>query len=140
VRITFDPAVDAAYVYLEDSIAAGGVARTYPVPPSEIKWMINFDFDHDGRMIGIEALDASRSLPPELLRAAEKASPPVSVQWDRTTDVAYLTLGQADIAATTYRCDRAGAGFDLRLDFNIDHRLVGIRISEASRRLTKKLL
>lgn len=32
--------------------------------------MINLDFDREGRLIGIEVLSASRSLPPELLAEA----------------------------------------------------------------------
>lgn len=71
MRVTYDAGVDAAYIYLAAEIRAGGVARTVPVNPLEIDGMINLDFDAEGRMVGIEVLDASRFLSPELLASAE---------------------------------------------------------------------
>ncbi|MDM8085124.1 DUF2283 domain-containing protein [Cellulomonas cellasea] len=68
MRVTFDASVDAAYIYLVDEITAGGVARTVPVDPREIDGMINLDFDAEGRLLGIEVLEASRFLSPKLLR------------------------------------------------------------------------
>jgi uncharacterized protein YuzE len=70
VKITFDPTADAAYIYLVDEIAPGGVAKTYPCDPREVGGMINLDFDSDGRLLGIEVLDASKKLSAELLRQA----------------------------------------------------------------------
>ncbi|MBI3694243.1 MAG: DUF2283 domain-containing protein [Acidobacteria bacterium] len=71
MRITYDPSVDAAYIYLSSKIARGAVARTYPCDPSEVKAEINLDFDASGRLIGIEVLEASRKLPADLLKQAE---------------------------------------------------------------------
>lgn len=71
MRITYDASVDAAYIWLVPDIGAGGVARTVPVDPREIDGMINLDFDTAGRMIGIEVIDASRFLSPELLALAK---------------------------------------------------------------------
>ncbi len=68
MRVTYDADVDAAYIYLAAEIPAGGVARTVPVDPREIDGMINLDFDAEGRLVGIEVLDASRFLSPQLLR------------------------------------------------------------------------
>lgn len=68
MRLTYDPEADAAYIYLADEIAAGGVARTYPCDPTEVGGMVNLDFDAEGRLIGIEVMDASRMLPSEALR------------------------------------------------------------------------
>lgn len=34
--------------------------------------MINLDFDGAGRLVGIEVLDASKLLPPEILESAEE--------------------------------------------------------------------
>lgn len=67
MRMSYDPDADAAYVYLVDEIGARGVDRTVPVDPSEVGGMINLDFDAEGRLLGIEILDASRLLPPGLL-------------------------------------------------------------------------
>jgi uncharacterized protein YuzE len=70
VRITYDPKADAAYIYLVDEIRPGGVVRTYPCDPREVKGQINLDFDSEGRLLGIEILDASKKLPENLLKGA----------------------------------------------------------------------
>jgi uncharacterized protein YuzE len=70
VRITYDPRSDAVYIYLVDEIPPGGVAQTYPCDPREVNGEINLDFDADGRLLGIEILDASKKLPETLLRSA----------------------------------------------------------------------
>jgi uncharacterized protein YuzE len=67
MRLTYDPDVDAAYVYLVDQIRPGGVARTVPVDSLPSQMVINLDFDASDRLLGVEILDASRVLPPELL-------------------------------------------------------------------------
>lgn len=71
MRISFDPEADAAYIQLADVIGAGGVAFTYGCDPSDVDGMIHLDFDSDGRLVGIEVLDASSKLPPEVLLQAE---------------------------------------------------------------------
>lgn len=72
MKITHDTSVDAAYLYLVDEIKPGGVAKTYACDPLEVDGQINLDFDDEGRLIGIEVLDASKILPAELLDQAEK--------------------------------------------------------------------
>jgi uncharacterized protein YuzE len=72
MRVTYDAAVDAAYIYLQTS--PGESAYTYQAEPEIPTDMINLDFDHDGRLIGIEVLSASRHLPADVLAAAEKLS------------------------------------------------------------------
>jgi len=62
MKITYDESVDAAYIYLEDDIKPGGVARTYCCDPQEVNGQIHLDFDAGGRLIGIEVLDASKRL------------------------------------------------------------------------------
>jgi uncharacterized protein YuzE len=66
MKVTYDDDVDAAYIYLTD-IAAGGVATTVPGWPDSEAFMVNLDFDGDGRLIGIEVMEASMKLPPEFL-------------------------------------------------------------------------
>ena len=70
VKITFDPKVDAAYIYLVDEFPAGGVAMTCPCDPRQVHGEINLDFDSGGRLLGIEILDATKTLSAELLRQA----------------------------------------------------------------------
>lgn len=67
MKIEYDREVDAAYIYIADSVGDGSVARTYACDPSEIDGQINLDFDADGRLLGIEVLDASSFLPSALL-------------------------------------------------------------------------
>jgi uncharacterized protein YuzE len=72
MRVTYDAAIDAAYIYFVDSIAAGGVAMTYSCDPSRVKGMINLDFDSEGRLLGLEVLDASHYLSQSLLQAGQR--------------------------------------------------------------------
>jgi uncharacterized protein YuzE len=67
VRVEYDPDVDAAYIYLTE-IKPGGVATTVPGWPNTQAFEINLDFDADGRLLGIEVLDASKRLPIDFLR------------------------------------------------------------------------
>jgi uncharacterized protein YuzE len=67
MKISYDQSTDAAYIYLADEIRPGGVAKTYCCDPQEVNGQIHLDFDSDGRLIGIEVLDASRRLPEILL-------------------------------------------------------------------------
>lgn len=50
---TYDAQAGATYVYLDDPIPLGGVART-----AQVDAMVNLDLDADGRVIGIEVLAA----------------------------------------------------------------------------------
>ena len=74
MRVTYDPNADAGYIYLRD-IESGGAKHTVPLDSEE--WGVEsvgrivLDFDDEERLIGIEVLDASEVLPPELLRDAE---------------------------------------------------------------------
>ncbi|GAA2282271.1 hypothetical protein GCM10010402_44040 [Actinomadura luteofluorescens] len=75
LKVTYDQQADAAYIYFVDPAQAGGpgtVAFTYPCDPIDVKGMINLDFDKEGRVLGIEILDASSKLPAYLLDAAER--------------------------------------------------------------------
>ena len=71
MKIQYDRSADAAYIYIADEIGPGGVVSTYPCDPREVRGMINLDFDADGRLVGIEVMDASKCLPPDALRRAE---------------------------------------------------------------------
>lgn len=72
MRITYDPDVNAAYIYLSRDRYAGVAAKTYPCDPIEVGGMINLDFDDDGRLIGVEVMDANKMLAPEILAEAEQ--------------------------------------------------------------------
>ena len=68
MRVDYSKNSDSAYIYLKDNIGDGEVKMTYPCDPLDVNGMINLDFDKDGKLIGIEVLDASKKLPKELLK------------------------------------------------------------------------
>ena len=64
MRMTYDPAADAMYLYLTESPGGGGeVARTEEVAAGLI-----LDYDRDGRVIGIEMLSVSHLPGPDRCR------------------------------------------------------------------------
>lgn len=71
LRITFDEQADAAYIQVADATEVGGVARTDVGERSPV----NLDFDNDGRLIGVEVLNARQALPAGLLRRLGVAAP-----------------------------------------------------------------
>ena len=65
LTVRYDAAAHAAYIRLQpDDVAQPSVAETLPVTDS-----INLDFDHDGRLVGIELL-SERVLHPAVLAEA----------------------------------------------------------------------
>ncbi len=72
MRLTYDAAADAAYVYLVDSIVPGGVAHTAASMLDLDQAFIAFDFDSRGKLLGIEILGASRVLTGETLSTANR--------------------------------------------------------------------
>jgi uncharacterized protein YuzE len=69
MRITLDEEGDAAYVYVADPIRAGESARQIAVEGTTVI----LDFDHEGRLLGIEILGASRHLREDTLARARGA-------------------------------------------------------------------
>ncbi|MGZ8639497.1 MAG: DUF2283 domain-containing protein [Actinomycetota bacterium] len=68
MRVTHDRSTDVAYIYLAERIGRGGVASTYACDPSEVDGQIHLDFDASGILVGIEILNASHTLPAEVLK------------------------------------------------------------------------
>ena len=69
LRMTYDDVADAAYICIDPDVGAGGAVHTVPVDGGDDPWMV----DSDGRIIGLEVLDASKRLPAALL--AERLTP-----------------------------------------------------------------
>ncbi len=57
MRFEYDKDVDAAYIYLEDSVAEGQAEKTI-----ELNGNIILDFDKNGKLLGVEILSASKVL------------------------------------------------------------------------------
>ena len=62
VNLHYDPATDAAYL----RFSAQAVVDSEEVAPGVV-----LDYDADGRMVGMEVLQARTHLPPDALVAAE---------------------------------------------------------------------
>jgi uncharacterized protein YuzE len=71
MRVTYDRAADAAYIYVTE-IPKGGVAASRLVDQAMDRASVHVEFDHQNRLIGIEVLGGSRGLPAETLEAAEQ--------------------------------------------------------------------
>lgn len=64
MKITYDPRVDAVYIYL--------MKTGHPFERRDIDDDIGLDFDEQGRLVGIEVLDASKRLDLAFVTAASK--------------------------------------------------------------------
>jgi uncharacterized protein YuzE len=71
MRITFDPEVDAAYVYLQNDIAHGTAVENVVVE-RDGKGDLVLDFDADGYLLGIEIMGATGLVHNSILAAAER--------------------------------------------------------------------
>ena len=71
MKISYDRSADAAYIYLVNQIGSGEVKNQYHCDVKKVKGIINLDFDSEGRLLGIEVLDASRFMSRESLDGAE---------------------------------------------------------------------
>jgi uncharacterized protein YuzE len=70
VRITYDPAADAVYIHLTgDSLTPGRTTIQARTPPGA-EGFVALDWK-DGRLVGIEILDASTRLHHDLIEDAE---------------------------------------------------------------------
>ena len=70
MRITYDPAADAVYIHLTGvPLTPGRITLQAPTPPGTSAF-VALDWKDD-RLVGIEILDASSRLRPDLLDEAE---------------------------------------------------------------------
>ena len=69
MRVTYDPEVDAAYIYLTNDQLAPGRDSMLLDPPEGVVAMVVLDWK-DGKIVGLEVLDASALLHADLLAQA----------------------------------------------------------------------
>lgn len=67
MKIEYDQDVDAAYIYLEYPIKDGEVKQTV-----ELNENLVLDLDNNGKILGIEILDASKVLHKKAIIEAQK--------------------------------------------------------------------
>jgi YD repeat-containing protein len=73
VRLTYDPDVNVAYLQVADAIGDGEAAiqhHSIATPKGDGELIV--DYDADGRLLGIEILQADRVLLPDVLLRAER--------------------------------------------------------------------
>ena len=70
MRISYDPEADAVYIHLGRETGAAGRTTTQAATPDGVDGFVALDWE-DGRIIGIEILDASRRLSQDLLDEAD---------------------------------------------------------------------
>jgi uncharacterized protein YuzE len=73
MRIRYDPVADAAFVDIVDSIPPGGAPHSYFCDVEAIGGTIILLFSPEDRFVGVEILEASHVLPPEVLKEVNKA-------------------------------------------------------------------
>jgi len=66
MKFEYDKEVDAGYFYLVDRIADGEAVKTIELEPNII-----LDFNKDGKLLGIEVLNASKILKKDVLTKAK---------------------------------------------------------------------
>lgn len=66
MKLEYDQDVDAAYIYLKYPIKEGEAQKTI-----QLNENIILDFDEDDKLIGIEILDATKTVKKEVLMEAQ---------------------------------------------------------------------
>jgi len=66
MKISYDKEANAAYIYI-NSESNQKVYKTYSCDPIEVNGIINLDFDKNGKLLGIEIMDADKKLPETIL-------------------------------------------------------------------------
>ena len=75
MRVTYDPEANAAYVYLTDEPLEPGRDSVACDPPEGVQAYVVIDWK-DGKIVGLEILDASELAHPDLLAQAGRPRPP----------------------------------------------------------------
>lgn len=71
MRITYDGEANAAYIHVVDPIGEGeAVTQQHSIATPDPDGEIILDFDADGKLLGIEVLNAAQVLRADLLEAA----------------------------------------------------------------------
>ncbi|PQZ46469.1 hypothetical protein CQ052_21920 [Ochrobactrum sp. MYb15] len=68
MKIRCDVTVDTAYIDFRSDNKNNHLGFTYCCDPIEVDGQIHLDFDDEGHLKGIEALQASTKLPSDLLK------------------------------------------------------------------------
>ena len=71
MKITYDPEVDAVYIQLVDKVSPGQASeQIHSILTHGGKGEVTLDFDANGKMLGIEILNAKEVLPESAIHSA----------------------------------------------------------------------
>lgn len=139
MTIQYDPKADAAYITVNENPAPNRIARTIPCDPAI--GMINLDFTADGKLSGIEVLDAKKLLPSEVLQQASSIYQernnlhPDHFTLDASRDIAHLQFvyepdkgGLREVRAF----DPADTGGDIVFYCSPENKIIAMSIGQAS--------
>ena len=73
---TYDPEVDAAYLRLIPTLEAGSSKPQVVARTDDLSGEFVFDVDEEGRIIGIQVLDAAAVLRPETIAQLQRLETP----------------------------------------------------------------
>lgn len=71
MKITYDPAADAAYIYLV-RIGAGEAVEQVPLYDEDTEIELILDLNADKQLIGIEITSAGKTLPAKVTKRARR--------------------------------------------------------------------
>mgnify|MGYP001567783270 CR=1 FL=1 len=78
MRIEYDKDVDATYIYISEDIKDDGAKKTIGLNDNII-----LDFDGEGKLIGVEILDASKVLSKKVLTESDSAIYSIAIKYIR---------------------------------------------------------
>ena len=140
MRITYAPGPDAAYIYLTGEPLQPGRVTIHCDLPDEIPYeWVAMDWK-DGKIVGLEVLDASSLLHPDLLAQAD--SQPVRIIYAPGPDAAYIYLTGEPLqpGRVSIPCGfPAGVFTQVLMDWK-DGKIVGLEVPDASSLLHADLL
>lgn len=133
MRISYDKSTDTAYVYFEDARRRSPECTFFHEVDGG---KVNFDFDADGFILGVEMISASKLLYDDSLNGLTL----IEVIYDKSVDAAFVhfhsSLGCG--FGYTYDCDILSAY--LNIDFDGSGKIISIETIPASKLLSGKVL
>ena len=140
MRITYAPGPDAAYIYLTGEPLKPGRVSIPCGFPAGVFTQVVMDWK-DGKIVGLEVLDASSLLHPDLLAQAD--SQPVRIIYAPGPDAAYIYLTGEPLqpGRVTIHCDLPDEiPYEwVAMDWK-DGKIVGLEVPDASSLLHADLL
>lgn len=147
MEISYFECDNAAYIYLlnEDNIE-GNVEISYPFTLINLNYWFRFDFNKNIKIVGIELLDANKTLLKEILHKIDNkgitTKLELKIYLKKSEDISYIyfkDIKKEDIMNTIVM-DDFDNGFKCNLLFDKDNYWIGIEVSKANKYLPKEII